>query len=135
MEGDGIVNEVLDSDRDAVIAIFNYFAAASAVYPEMPVSERFGVLTRGNTRVLYPRTQDPCRGFRAHQTGPALSCLCGDGNTHLLHPAGIHGEWAREQTSLTPHVRGKKDGNDVACRKHGFKKYRGYLFSYPSRVY
>jgi L-amino acid N-acyltransferase YncA len=42
MEGVITVREALDSDRDAVIAIFNYYAATSyAAYPEIPVNERF----------------------------------------------------------------------------------------------
>jgi L-amino acid N-acyltransferase len=48
-EGDIIVREVRDCDRDSIIAIFNYYAQTSyAAYPEMPVNEQFfGFLRQG----------------------------------------------------------------------------------------
>ena len=40
--GEVVIREVRDSDRDTIIAIFNYYAATSyAAYPEIPVSDRF----------------------------------------------------------------------------------------------
>lgn len=41
--GEGVVvRNVRDSDRNAIIAIFNHYAATSyAAYPEMPVNDRF----------------------------------------------------------------------------------------------
>ena len=54
MEGDVIVREALDSDRDAVIAIFNYYAATSyAAYPEIPVNERFFGFLREGTLAFF----------------------------------------------------------------------------------
>jgi len=48
-EGNIIVREVRDSDRDSIIAIFNYYVQTSyAAYPEMPVNEQFfGFLRQG----------------------------------------------------------------------------------------
>ena len=54
MEEDVIVREALDSDRDAVIAIFNYYAATSyAAYPEIPVNERFFGFLREGTLAFF----------------------------------------------------------------------------------
>jgi L-amino acid N-acyltransferase YncA len=37
-----VIREVRDSDREAIIAIFNYYAQTSyAAYPEIPVNDRF----------------------------------------------------------------------------------------------
>src|SRR5512136_717451 len=37
-----VIREVCDSDREAIIAIFNYYAQTSyAAYPEIPVNDRF----------------------------------------------------------------------------------------------
>jgi len=49
-----IVREVRDSDRDAIIPIFNHYAATSyAAYPEMPVNERFFEFLRDGTLEFY----------------------------------------------------------------------------------
>jgi L-amino acid N-acyltransferase YncA len=41
-QGDVIIRKVRESDRDAIIAIFNHYAQTSyATYPEIPVNERF----------------------------------------------------------------------------------------------
>jgi len=54
MEGDVIVREALNSDRDAVIAIFNYYATTSyAAYPEIPVNERFFGFLREGTLAFF----------------------------------------------------------------------------------
>ena len=54
MKGDVIVREVLDSDRDAVIAVFNHYAQTSyAAYPEMPVNERFFSFLREGTLAFF----------------------------------------------------------------------------------
>jgi phosphinothricin acetyltransferase len=54
MEGDISVREALDTDRDAVIAIFNHYARASyAAYPEMPVNERFFNFLREGTLAFF----------------------------------------------------------------------------------
>jgi phosphinothricin acetyltransferase len=54
LDGEVIIREVLDSDRDAVIAIFNYYAATSyAAYPEMPVNERFFGFLREGTLAFF----------------------------------------------------------------------------------
>jgi L-amino acid N-acyltransferase YncA len=50
MEGDVIVREALDSDREGIIAVFNYYAATSyAAYPEIPVNEGFFSFLREGT--------------------------------------------------------------------------------------
>lgn len=42
MNNEIIIRNILDSDRDGIIAIFNYYAQTSyAAYPEMPVNEQF----------------------------------------------------------------------------------------------
>ena len=54
MKGDVIVREVLDSDRDAVIAVFNHYAQTSyAAYPEIPVNERFFSFLREGTLAFF----------------------------------------------------------------------------------
>lgn len=54
MEGDVIIRETLDSDRDGVITVFNYFAATSyAAYPEIPVNERFFMFLREGTLAFF----------------------------------------------------------------------------------
>jgi phosphinothricin acetyltransferase len=54
MKGDVIIREVLDSDRDAVIEVFNHYAKTSyAAYPEMPVNERFFSFLREGTLAFY----------------------------------------------------------------------------------
>ena len=59
MEEDVIVREALDSDRDGIIAIFNYYAAASyAAYPEIPVNERFFGFLREGTLAFFVLEQE-----------------------------------------------------------------------------
>jgi L-amino acid N-acyltransferase YncA len=54
MEREVIVREALDSDRDGVIDIFNYYAATSyAAYPEIPVNERFFLFLREGTLAFF----------------------------------------------------------------------------------
>jgi len=54
MKEDGIIREVLDSDRDAVIAVFNHYAKTSyAAYPEMPVNERFFLFLHEGTLAFF----------------------------------------------------------------------------------
>ena len=54
MKRDVIIREVLDSDRDAVIAVFNHYAKTSyAAYPEMPVNERFFSFLREGTLAFF----------------------------------------------------------------------------------
>ncbi len=49
-----IIREALDSDRDGIIAIFNYYAQTSyAAYPEMPVNERFFTFLREGTLAFF----------------------------------------------------------------------------------
>ncbi len=53
-DGKIVVREVRDSDRDAIIPIFNYYAATSyAAYPEMPVTDRFFEFLREGTLAFY----------------------------------------------------------------------------------
>ena len=45
-----VVRKVRESDRDAIMAIFNHYAATSyAAYPEMPVNDRFFDFLREGT--------------------------------------------------------------------------------------
>lgn len=49
-----IIREALDSDRDGIIAIFNYYAQTSyAAYPEMPVNEQFFTFLREGTLAFF----------------------------------------------------------------------------------
>jgi phosphinothricin acetyltransferase len=53
-QGDIIIRKVRESDRDGIIAIFNYYAATSyAAYPEMPVNDRFFEFLREGTLAFY----------------------------------------------------------------------------------
>jgi L-amino acid N-acyltransferase YncA len=54
METEIILRDALDSDRDAIIAIFNYYAQTSyAAYPEIPVNERFFTFLREGTLAFF----------------------------------------------------------------------------------
>jgi phosphinothricin acetyltransferase len=54
MDGEVVIREVRDSDRDTIIAIFNYYAATSyAAYPEIPVSDRFFAFLREGALGFY----------------------------------------------------------------------------------
>ena len=54
MKEDVIIREVLDSDRDAVIAVFNHYAKTSyAAYPEIPVNERFFLFLHEGTLAFF----------------------------------------------------------------------------------
>ena len=54
MKGDVIIREVLDSDRDAVIAVFNHYAKTSyAAYPEIPVNEQFFLFLHEGTLAFF----------------------------------------------------------------------------------
>ena len=49
-DGKIIVRKTVDSDRNAIIAIFNYYAVTSyAAYPEIPVNDRFFDFLREGT--------------------------------------------------------------------------------------
>jgi phosphinothricin acetyltransferase len=53
-DGKIIVRKTVDSDRDAIIAIFNHYAATSyAAYPEMTVNDRFFDFLREGTLAFY----------------------------------------------------------------------------------
>jgi hypothetical protein len=46
-DGEVVIREVRDRDREKIIAIFNYYAATSyAAYPEIPVNDRFFAFLR-----------------------------------------------------------------------------------------
>ena len=52
--GEVVLREVRDCDRDMIIAIYNYYAATSyAAYPEMPVSDRFFEFLQEGTFAFY----------------------------------------------------------------------------------
>jgi phosphinothricin acetyltransferase len=54
MDKEIIIREALDSDRDGIIAIFNYYAQTSyAAYPEMPVNEQFFTFLREVTLAFF----------------------------------------------------------------------------------
>jgi phosphinothricin acetyltransferase len=49
-----IVRKTVDCDREAILAIFNHYAATSyAAYPEMPVNDRFFEFLREGTLAFY----------------------------------------------------------------------------------
>ena len=49
-----VIREVRESDREAIIAIFNYYAATSyAAYPEIPVNDRFFAFLREGALGFY----------------------------------------------------------------------------------
>lgn len=53
-DGEVTVRKVCDGDREAIIVIFNHYAATSfAAYPEMPVKERFFEFLREGTLAFY----------------------------------------------------------------------------------
>ena len=53
-DGEVVIREVRDSDRDTIIAIFNYYAATSyAAYPEIPVNDRFFAFLREGALGFY----------------------------------------------------------------------------------
>jgi phosphinothricin acetyltransferase len=53
-DGKIIVRKTAESDREAIIAIFNHYAATSyAAYPEMPVSDRFFEFLQEGTFAFY----------------------------------------------------------------------------------
>jgi L-amino acid N-acyltransferase YncA len=64
-EGDIIVREACDSDREAITAIFNHYAQTSyAAYPEIPVNERFfGFLREGTLAFFVLEHPDRVIGF------------------------------------------------------------------------
>ena len=52
--GEVVIREVRDRDRDMIIAIFNYYAATSyAAYPEIPVNDRFFAFLREGALGFY----------------------------------------------------------------------------------
>jgi len=53
-DGKFIVRKTVDSDREAIIAIFNHYAATSyAAYPEMPVNDWFFEFLHEGTLAFY----------------------------------------------------------------------------------
>jgi len=53
-DGEVVVRKVRDSDREAIIAIFNHYAATSyAAYPEIPVNDQFFEFLREGTLVFH----------------------------------------------------------------------------------
>jgi len=54
LDGEVVVRKARDGDSDAIITIFNRYAATSyAAYPEIPVNERFFEFLRGGTLAFY----------------------------------------------------------------------------------
>ncbi len=137
MKGDVIVREALDSDRDDIIAIFNYYAAASyAAYPEIPVNERFfGFLREGTLAFFVLEQESRVVGFGLIKPLLPFPAFMGTGMlTYFILPEFTgKGLGSRLLERLTG--RGRKDGNDLAGRKYGVKKYRKYPLSYASWVY
>ncbi len=132
-----IIREALDSDRDAIIAIFNYYAQTSyAAYPEMPVNERFFTFLRDGTLAFFVME------YRARIIGfgllkpvlPFPTFMTTGMLTYFILPEFTgKGFGDRLLERLTIH--GRKNGDDLACRKHGFQEYGEYPFSYQPRVY
>jgi phosphinothricin acetyltransferase len=53
-DGEVVIREVRDRDREKIIAIFNYYAATSyAAYPEIPVNDRFFAFLREGALGFY----------------------------------------------------------------------------------
>jgi len=53
-DGKIIVRQIVDSDRESIIAIFKHYAATSyAAYPEIPVNDRFFDFFREGTLAFY----------------------------------------------------------------------------------
>ncbi|MDD1700770.1 MAG: N-acetyltransferase family protein [Methanoregula sp.] len=53
-DGKFIIRTTVESDREAIIAIFNHYAASSyAAYPEMPVNDRFFDFLHEGTLAFY----------------------------------------------------------------------------------
>jgi L-amino acid N-acyltransferase YncA len=53
-DGEVVIREVRDHDRDSIIAIFNYYAATSyAAYPEIPVNDGFFAFLREGAFAFY----------------------------------------------------------------------------------
>jgi L-amino acid N-acyltransferase YncA len=135
-EGDVIVREASDSDRDAVSAIFNYYAQTSyAAYPEMPVNERFfGFLREGTlaffvieyqARVIGFGLIKPVLPFPAFMTTGMLTYFIlpeftGNGfGSRLLERLAIEAE-KLGMTSLVANMASKNTASTRFHIRHGF---------------
>jgi phosphinothricin acetyltransferase len=135
-EMDIIVREVRDSDRDSIIAIFNYYAQTSyAAYPEMPVNGQFfGFLRQGtlaffviehHARVIGFGLIKPVLPFPAFMTTGMLTYFIqpeftgkGFGNRlfeRLMTEAGKLG-----MTSLVANMASKNTASIRFHTRHGF---------------
>jgi phosphinothricin acetyltransferase len=87
--GEVVIREVRDSDRDTIIAIFNYYAATSyAAYPEIPVHDRFFAFLREGALGFYVLE------YEAHVVGfgfmkplmPFPACMTTGMLTYFIQP-------------------------------------------------
>ena len=132
-----VIREVRDSDREAIIAIFNYYAETSyAAYPEIPVNDRFFAFLHDGALGFYVLEHEahivgfglmkPLMPFPAFMTTGML--------TYFIQPEYTRIQ-SREKTSRPSHGRCEKYGYDLACGKYGFKKYIEYPFSFTVWIY
>ena len=136
LDEDVIVREARDSDRDAVIAIFNHYAQTSyAAYPEMPVNERFfGFLREGTlaffvlehyARVIGFGLIKPVLPFPAFMTTGMLTYfilpefICKGFGNKLLERLTIEAE-KMGMTSLVANMASKNTSSIRFHTRHGF---------------
>jgi hypothetical protein len=123
-DGKIIVRKAADSDREAIIAIFNHYAATSyAAYPEIPVNDRFFTfLHEGAVGFYVLEHEAPVVGFGLMKMLMPFPAFMTTGILYQLHPSGVYPHESREKTSRPPHGRCEKNEYDLACCKHGLKK-------------
>jgi len=136
MKGDVIVRKALDSDRDEIIAIFNYYAAASyAAYPEIPVNERFfGFLREGTLAFLVLEQERRVVGFGLIKLLLPFPAFMGTGMlTYFILPEFTGKGLGRrllerltaeaekmEMTSLVANMASKNTASILFHTRHGF---------------
>jgi L-amino acid N-acyltransferase YncA len=135
-EGDVIVREVRDSDRDSIIAIFNYYAQTSyAAYPEMPVNGQFfGFLQQGtlaffviehHSRVVGFGLMKPVLPFPAFMTTGMLTYFIQPEFTGKGYGNRLFERLTREaeklgMTSLVANMASKNTASIRFHTRHGF---------------
>ena len=121
--GEVVIREVCDRDRDMIIAIFNYYAATSMLpILKIPVNDRFFTFLREGALGFYVLESEanvvgfglmkPLMPFPAFMTTGIL--------TYFIQPDTPHESW--EKSSRPAHGRCEKNGCDLTCGKHGLKK-------------
>ena len=126
-----------ESDRDGIIAIFNYYAATSyAAYPEMQVNDRFFEFLREGTLAFYILEKTPhIVGFGLLRPVLPFPAFMRTGMlTYFLLPE-FTGHGLGNMLLDQPRFRCIKDGDDLAGCKYGFKKYPEYPLSCAESIY